>query len=253
MRRDSDDALRRISALGFRAVEPFGLGQPSSATERTERAERLRRQLNGYGLIAPSLHARIPPADEHHAFLDELSILGARYVIAPVPGAVEGAGKKPLDSVDGIKALAERLNEFAEAAEPRGIAVGYHNHSFEWEPLSGGSPAFDALWRYLDPRVIAEVDIYWAAVAGQDPARVARDLGERAQLLHVKDGPARGREPQTAIGTGTIDIDSVLAAATHARWHVIELDDCETDIFEAAGTGAEWLVRKGWSRWEAAE
>ena len=52
---------------------------------------------------------------------------------------------------------------------------------------------FDA----LDPDVIAEVDIYWAKVGGVDPAALVAELGERAALLHVKDGPAE--DPRQAM------------------------------------------------------
>jgi sugar phosphate isomerase/epimerase len=82
-------------------------------------------------------------------------------------------------------------------------------------------------------------------------------LGARVRRLHVKDGPGtapkpgrRGLEadPQTAVGSGALDIPAILAAATHAEWHVIELDECASDMFDAIEASYRYLTRHGFSR-----
>jgi hypothetical protein len=44
-----------------------------------------------------------------------------------------------------------------------------------------------------------------------------------------------------------VDIPSVLAAAPHAAWHVVELDRCDTDMFEAVEASYRYLVGNGLS------
>ena len=82
--------------------------------------------------------------------------------------------------------------------------------------------------------MFAEVDVYWARVGGVDPADLVAALGDRARRIHVKDGPATdAAQPMVAVGEGALDIPAVLAAAKHSEWHVVELDECDTDLFEA--------------------
>ncbi|WP_051947830.1 sugar phosphate isomerase/epimerase family protein [Streptomyces scabiei] len=94
------------------------------------------------------------------------------------------------------------INAAARELAGAGIRLGHHHHHFEWARLPDGAVAFDVLWDLLDPEILAEVDVYWAAVAGQDPAEVLDRLGERAVAAHLKDGPARRDTPQTPSAPG---------------------------------------------------
>ena len=51
-----------------------------------------------------------------------------------------------------------------------------------------------------------------------------------------------------AVGDGAIDVDGVVAAGTAARWHIIELDRCDTDMFDAVERSYHYLVDHGLSR-----
>ncbi|MFC8359335.1 sugar phosphate isomerase/epimerase family protein [Streptomyces griseorubiginosus] len=98
------------------------------------------------------------------------------------------------------------------------------------------------LWELLDPEILAEVDVYWAAVAGQDPAEVLERLGERAVTAHLKDGPAVLDAPQTAIGTGVVDIPAALRAGGHLRWHITEIDGTDTERFNLLAANRQELL-----------
>lgn len=75
---------------------------------------------------------------------------------------------------------------------------------------------------------------------------------ERLHLVHVKDGPADGHaSPMTAVGSGAMDIPALLAAASNAAWHVVELDRCATDMFQAIEDSYAYLVGNGLSRGRA--
>ena len=105
-----------------------------------------------------------------------------------------------------------------------------------------GELAWDRLWARLPGPVFAEVDVYWAQVAGQDPVAVLRALGDRARFLHVKDGPADApASAMVAAGDGAVDLAAALASAPHARWHFVELDRCDSDMFEAVERSHRYL------------
>jgi sugar phosphate isomerase/epimerase len=252
---DPAAALRRARESGFQAVEPYGVVGDSrlTAAERLAQVRLMRRRLDDNGLTVCSVHGPIPPDTEFELLFDELAEVGTDTLIVPFPGEIAGV-PAPLESADGMKAATERINACAQAAGSRGLTVGYHNHYHEFAPFADGSglTPWDVLWRDADPSVVAEVDVYWAQAGCGDAAKVVAELGERATLLHVKDGPADTVSMETVLGEGTLDLPAILAAGEHVRWHIVELDDWSGDMFEGAALGARWLLEHGWSRWESA-
>ena len=148
-----------------------------------------------------------------------------------------------------MRGTADLVNHAYELARERGIALGYHNHFWELVPLDDGRPALLHFFEATAPDVLAEVDIYWALIGGADPAAVVAELGERVAFLHVKDGPGDDRgSANVAVGDGVVDTPGVLAAAPAARWHFVEFDRCDTDVFDAVERSYAYLVGNDLSR-----
>lgn len=245
---DRPAALARTKQAGFSAVEPFGVGGfGDDAADRLDKVKDLRSQLDANGLTAIATHG-VWSLSTLGSVLDEIAVLGTDRLIAPAPGCIEGHGDA-MKSADGVKRFADALNASAEQAAAAKVQIGYHNHAFEWVELDDGSTAYDLLVDRLDPRVFLEVDIYWAATAGQDPATVIGRYDDRVRLLHVKDGPAVKDELQVPIGGGSVDNIAAIRSGGGVEYAIVELDDCAGDPFDAAKTGAEWLVAQGMARW----
>jgi sugar phosphate isomerase/epimerase len=88
-------------------------------------------------------------------------------------------------------------------------------------------------------------------VGGVDPAQAVARLGKRARMLHLKDGPGQDiKAPNTAAGEGALDMPAI-AAASQAEWHVVELDHCAGDMFEAVERSHRYLVGAGLARGRA--
>ncbi|MGW0949059.1 sugar phosphate isomerase/epimerase family protein [Streptomyces sp. NPDC002623] len=242
---DRPGTLARLAALGFRYVEPFALGLWNTPPDEVAAAAHaLRADLDEAGLAVSSMHIAVS-ADSQASAIETCRILGADTAFVPIPWLVDGFDERSLETHDGVRAFAARLNEAARELAGAGIRLGYHNHHFEWVRLPGGAHAFDVLWDLLDPEILAEVDVYWAAVAGQDPVDVIKRLGERAVTAHLKDGPAERDTPQTPIGTGDIDIPAALRAGTHLGWHITEIDQTEADRFELLAANRQALLEGG--------
>ena len=141
-----------------------------------------------------------------------------------------------------MKALAETFNQAAAVAAENGMKFSIHNHEFEYA-IVDGVPAIYTLKEYLDPTVYFQVDTYWVQVAGQDPLTVVADYGERAPLLHIKDGPATKDADMTALGEGVIDVPGIIKAGEpHTEWLIVELDRCATDMLEALEKSYQYLA-----------
>jgi sugar phosphate isomerase/epimerase len=235
--RDSAGVIGRIAELGLVGVEAVSaLGSPDVAPD----AFTLKPLLDENGLTVCAAHVVLTERSNASLLFDEQEYLGNDLLIV-------SGGREDFVTLDAIARFAERLNEAASLAAARDMRVGYHNHSWEWDTTIGGQSGYELLWDHVDPAIFAEVDIYWAQVAGRDPVEVIARLGPRAQLAHVKDGPAVLGEPMTAVGRGEVDVAAALTAGEHFDWHVIELDDCATDVFEAVSESVRWLVDHGFS------
>lgn len=219
--------IEALAAMGFTAVELFGL--PDVPVE-------VREALAVHRLTTPTAHGAVlaRTADT----IDAARALGVSTVIEPYQPPQRFADR------ESIAAVAAELNAAAAAAAVHGIAVGYHNHDAELRSTIDGVPALLVLAELTRDEVVFELDAYWAAVAGVDPAAIARALGERLVAIHIKDGdPAGTIEQQVVAGSGTVPLASTLAAAPHAR-PIVEFDLLPEGGLGAIADSARWVTEQ---------
>ncbi|MFI5086265.1 MAG: sugar phosphate isomerase/epimerase family protein [Actinomycetales bacterium] len=223
---DLAGTVKRVADLGYTAVEPYNF---------VATADALAAALAANGLSAPSGHAPLLRADQDEIFLAARK-LGIGTVIDP------HVDSERWTTEADIKETALALNAAAAKGAEHGITVGYHNHEFELENRIGGRAALEVLADHLDPRVILEVDTYWAAVGGEDPVALLERLGDRVRFIHIKDGPlTKVDKDQVAVGAGRMPIREVIAAVKNLEAGVVELDDFDGDIFAAVGESLTYL------------
>ncbi|MCR9094223.1 MAG: sugar phosphate isomerase/epimerase [bacterium] len=243
----------RLAELGYVGVEPMIFGPvPLEALPEDMRvpfpeADRYRALLDELGLRVASLHAPLPEGETAQAVLDFAETIGTDQLVLASFMALPGAANAHAD-LDVLRQAIDRFGTAADRAAERGIALGFHNHHWEWEVRFEEGSAWDVFWAEVDDRVNAEVDTYWAQTAGEDPVAVLEALGPRARRVHLKDGSCVLGEPQVALGEGRVDVAACARAAVHADWHIVELDECASDVFEALRKSADHLVALGLSQ-----
>jgi sugar phosphate isomerase/epimerase len=233
--KDFEGVLRKLGNIGFVGVEVAGFHDltPKQYAAIVEES----------GLVTSSAHLTDLSPDGLNTMLDDLDEIGCNVAVCAVMRSNHFA------DLDAVKATADALNKANDIARSRGFSLGYHNHWWEFSTSFDGQTAWSALFERLDTTVFAELDIYWATLGGVDPRQVIADLGERVWLLHVKDGPCDAPEsPMVAVGSGTLDVPAILASAPTAKWHIVELDRCATDMLAALADSHRYLVDSGLSR-----
>ena len=206
----------------------------------------LARALAEHGMAATSSHVMLPEGAQAEAILDDLELLGSTLLVVPALFNAEAMNVEGFDDLDRIKRLAERFNMAAELARPRGIRIGYHNHFWEFAASFDGRSGLETFYDLVEPDVFAEVDIYWAQLGGRDPLDLVQSLGERVLLLHVKDGDGQLGTPSCALGSGVVDLPAVLAAATSAAAHIVELEGLGEDgVWSELDRSRHFLVDGG--------
>jgi sugar phosphate isomerase/epimerase len=230
LKNDFNGTVTRLAEIGYAGVEPFGW----SPVPHQEAAQ----LFNELGLQVPSAHLPLPLGENRAMALDAAAAYGLKRLICPsVPDAIE-----TFKTVDGIKAACDMLNEANAVAVENGFEYGYHNHWWEFM-IVDGRPGYKYMLKWLDPAIFFEIDTYWVQAGGIDAITYIKELGKRAPLLHIKDGPAVVDQPMTAVGDGVLDVPAIVKAAENtAEWLIVEIDRCATDMMEAVRKSYTYLV-----------
>jgi sugar phosphate isomerase/epimerase len=236
---DIPGTLKRVREIGFNYVEtafwPDGLSLQKAAS-----------YLKDVGLSVSSAHVELPLGDNKKTFLETAAAYNCKRMIWH--GWPED---KRYSSVEGTMELISIYNESAKFAKANGLQFGLHNHWWEYRNKVGGRFVYELLLENLDKDIFFEVDTYWVKVAGQEPATIVKKLGSRAQLLHIKDGPAKWDdnlpndipEPMTAVGKGTQNFPAIVKAADdNIEWMVVEMDKTAGDVFVALKESYDYLI-----------
>lgn len=243
---DLEAALDQAAEAGYREIEWFG-----GLRQRT--AEDFRRLLSERGLGLMAAHVPLAELEADPAgVMDMYRALHCQVLVCPWLDQDQRG--------DGSRAhyleLGRRLDLLSYRFRAGGFRFAYHNHEFELQPFDDGEPerlGRDGLHALASRRSHdgwgLELDIYWAAFAGSDPVALIRELGDRVQLLHLKDGllpePPEERTAEQAtserwfrpLGQGDVDVAGCVEAALQAGVPLFAVEQDETA--EAEGSPAE--------------
>ncbi len=217
-----DEALRKVSELGYKYVEFAGFfGIP---------AEEIKAMLDKYGLKVSGTHTGWKEIAYHfeetvayHKAIGNTSII--------IPGG-DFSDQTKLD------ALVNMINEFQPKLATEGIRLGYHNHHREFLPNKDGSNIEDQL--IYRTNVDLEIDTYWAFVGRTNPVAVLERLKDRVKVIHIKDGSADGKG--TPLGMGEAPVAAVYAKALELGLPmVVESETCTPDGITEAKICIEYL------------
>lgn len=231
----------KLKQIGFGAVQASALG-PIDPKE-------LRKILDDNGLVCAATHRGFDQMrDAPEAMIEEHKVLGCGLT------ALGGFGFGGADEVAWDRFIAD-FNVAAKKLDAGGLRVGYHNHSHEWAPFGPADrigvekAPITKLINGLDDSVWFELDTYWVAHAGGDPAAWIRRCAGRIPAVHVKDMTITPERVQKMceVGAGSINWPAVLEAckAAGVKWYLIERDNGDLDPFDSLKISLENLNRMG--------
>lgn len=241
------DCLDKLSEMGYAGVQISAVGCMDGDSPEVK-AEEAGRLLAERGLVCCATHRPLTnlleKADEEEAFHEALAC-SYTAIGSPGPGI-------DIKSADDWSQLSQKLSQASATFEPLGIAIGYHNHAMEWQRLGPDQVhPFEILLAETSPLVEFELDTYWAALAGQDPARLIERLAGRISMVHVKDLlPVEWSVTYAPVGEGNLNWDSILSACAESgtEWLIVEQDTCLRDPFDCLESSLrfldEWLARQ---------
>ena len=238
--KDPQGVLAKVRGMGFRDVEGAGLWKHTAAD--------MRAALDAAGLRCQSAHMPFERLrDDFRGALAEVKAVGATWIVCPwIPH--DSAFRRD----DALKA-AEAFNTFGTTADGAGLRFAYHCHGYEFIPSTEGT-LFDTLAAATDPaRVMFQVDVFHALFGGADPAHLIERYKGRVVSLHLKDlkqgfpikaGTAIGPpEADVPVGTGQVDMPSVLRAAMNAGTSLYYVEDESSDPWRHISQSVAYLTK----------
>lgn len=196
-------------------------------------------------LRAVSIHGDV--ADfQQSSVLANLRQRGFDYIVIPYLRDDQGAA--------AVKRIANTLDKIGKMAKSEGLTLCYHNHAHDFKPING-TPAIDMLMNETNKDYVhLELDVFWASVAGHNPVDVLKKFSGRVPLVHLKD-KASGVPVQysehvpasafKAVGSGSIDMPAVIAAADHAgvKHYFVEQDQTPGNPLDALRKSYDYLKK----------
>ncbi len=217
MARDPAGTLQQLAAMGYTGIETAGTYDLSG--------EQFRALLDSAGLQCVGMHVGLD-ALEGDALAATIAMAGAlgtdRLIV-------------PSADLDNLATTIDRLNQAHAQAKQAGLRVGFHNHAREFD-LVDGTTIFDRIMSGTPADFLVQVDIGWAAAAGQDLPALLRNYAARIETPHIKE--FSHTTPTAPVGAGEIDwpnIFDLLERETAVQWYVIEHEQHAVGPLESVG------------------
>ena len=154
--------------------------------------------------------------DDHQQLADMAAEGGLSYLVCSFI---------PVGTLDEMKTAVEVFSKAGEACKKVGVQFAYHNHTTEFDDVSGHKPFNFILDGTDKDHVKMELDLAWATKSKQDPAALFKMYPGRFPLWHVKDLNKVTQEPEE-VGAGTIDFKRIFenSAESGLKYFFVEQD-----------------------------
>jgi sugar phosphate isomerase/epimerase len=251
LKREPDRVLQALAGMGFKEVE--GFSRPETVA--------LAPKIKQYGLAVRSCQVETPLLTANWEPYPELKQVTLPEAIDSLAGAgvdyftlgyISPGARGDYD--DFFRRTADRMNAVAELGRKSGLRFAWQNHAFEFEGQPGHRPV-DIYKERLDQKLVGlELNVFWAAVAGQYPLQLLKEWKGRVPLLQLsdkaKDAPHQFSENMgigayVEAGSGDIDFPAILKAAPAAgvRFQFVGQDETLGDPIENLHRSFAWLNR----------
>ena len=172
---DMPGTLHKVAEIGYEGIELWFQQWP--------KAKELKKIVDDCGLKIASAHVNLkdmlddfPRIAEYHR-----TIRNQTLVIPYIPN------NEKLSPEDWRKTI-DDIRQAARTGTEAGFTMLYHNHDFEFKTRVDGVEVFDLIYNTIDKKLLgAEIDVFFVADVGRDPAALLRKFTGRLKRVHLKD------------------------------------------------------------------
>lgn len=231
-------SMRKVSEIGYRAVQISGIGPISD--------EIVKQVADSNGLTICNTHANFDLLrQDPDSVIAQHRLWECRHV------AVGSMPNQYREDEAGYRRFVADAVAVGRRLADSGMSFSYHNHSFEFVRF-GNRSGLEIIFEESDPRyLMAEIDTYWVQHGGDDPVAWIRCMKDRMPIVHFKDmsREADSTPYMTEVGEGILDWPAIIEACRDigVEWAAVEQDICRRDPFESLAISHRNLVNLGLS------
>lgn len=224
-----DLVFSTIAESGYKGVEMLYL--PDKGDEMAD-------LLKKYSLVATGAHIGIDAIEKNFDV-----VVGFLGKIKSNKCIIPHISHEMIKDYESCAAFSERMEAAAKKLAAENIELGFHNHVIEFEKSIDGKTPIDVFFE-VAPSLKFEMDIGWACAAGADIMGYIKKLGDRLQVVHIKD--VDDKNTPTEIGNGRVDFKSILPELK-VEWGIVEQDSCVNyPAFESVKISRDYLRSIGY-------
>lgn len=228
--KDFIGTLEKIATMGYDGVEFAGFGDIPASKMKME-LERLGLKASGSHVGEELLRENLEDIINYHLEL------GVEYIVCCY---ATWATKSDLDEfIEFCRVVGLKCKE-------KGITFCFHNHAPEFECIDG-KYKLDILYNSVPKEFLqVELDTFWVKYANVDPVNYISKYSGRIPLVHIKDMENEETKDFTEVGSGIMDIKSIIDASVKAgtKWLVVEQDVCKRPCLESIKISIDNLRNK---------
>lgn len=237
--RDIGRSLQKVAQLGYTAVQISAIGPIAPKA--------LKAICDDNGLSVVLTHTpegRI--LQETEQVIEEHDLLGCPYI---------GLGSMPeryRSAPEWVDYFAEDFLPAAQEMRDAGKLFMYHNHNFEFEPMTDGRRIIDIMLEQFPAELMGfTLDTYWLQAAGCDILQWIEKLSDRIPCVHLKDMTVSGMDIRmAAVGRGNLNFPAILKrlhALDCTKYLLVEQDTCYGESpFACLAQSYDYLAQLGY-------
>ena len=220
--KDFPGTLKELAGIGYKAIEmcsPAGYAKAGYGPLASLKGSEIRQTIQAAGLHCESSHFNFRELkdnlDERIAWAKDV---GLKQMVCSTFGV------KPEAPLADWSRAADELNKIAEQVHKAGLALGFHNHNFEFAQVDGVL-VYDHLMSRLDAKLVRMQFQVSVIGLGYEAATYFKKYPGRFISIHLQDWSAAEKKP-VAIGKGMVDWPALFRAAKVAgvKNYFVELD-----------------------------
>ena len=217
--------LNFFSDSGITNIELFGLESIDIDEFKTFMASS--------NISSRSTHVGFEALKNTQNIIDRAKRLEIKHVVVPAPPARKDAEFKDTFEMDQDEwtTFGKDLSSYVNKFEDAGLTLGYHNHSYEFNPLPSGKLPIECMMEHNE-NLKFEIDLGWAIAGGADPLLWIEQYSNKIIACHLKDFFSKDKDMldhdnQSAVGDGFIDWSTLILALKKigCKLFILEHDD----------------------------
>ena len=215
-----EDILRFLSEQGMNKVELFEVEAFSETKDI----------LDKYNMSSPSSHIGFSTLENVDLIINNLKKTNITTAIVPSPVGKPGGKFSSLfdKTEEEWNDFGKSLSSYVNIFQDNGINLGYHNHSFEFNPLPSGKMPIECILDHNEDLKF-EIDLGWTVAGKADPIFWINKYATKIIACHLKDFTSKNldlieHDSQCAIGDGFIDWKEILTEVTKTNCNIFALE-----------------------------